>query len=137
MTMYYLPCGGGSNINYSITLEGTTYQFNYRYLQRETNLANMGGVYADEWRLYINTSGGDTILETPLKTNRNLLKPHYYKEDCPQGFLMLRDYLNDINYQDTGVYSPERVDYDNLGKDKRFRLIYITSDDENIEDLMG
>lgn len=136
MSYYYLPCGGGSNVTYSVTLEGTTYQFNYRYLQRETNLANMGGVYADEWRLYIRTSGGDTILETPLKTNRNLLKSYYYRENCPQGILMLRDYSSDINYADTGIYRPERVDYDNLGKDKRFRLVYMTEDEAISEGLI-
>lgn len=129
MAVYYLKCGGDPDITYQIRLENVIYDFRFRYLQRLTNVAAGTPVKADEWKLSVSLSGQPTLFETALRTNRDLLVQYRNLSDCPKGSLMLRDMVADEAYALGKDYSPERVDYENLGIDKRFRLVYITSDD--------
>ena len=129
MAILFLPCGGGSDITHRVNLDGKEYDFRFRYLQRETNVATGTPIYADEWKLYIALTGGSTILETSLKTNRDLLAPYQYRTDCPQGVMILRDTVADNSLFVGDGYFPERVGFNTLGIDKRFRLVYFTPDE--------
>lgn len=128
MSMFYIPCGTDPDVTYNVELEGIRYDFRFRYLQRQTNVATGSPILADEWLLILSVSGKSEILRTSLKTNRDLLSPYRYRENCPPGELQLRDITADISLSNNGDYSPERVGLDSLGQDKQFRLMYITSD---------
>lgn len=108
----------------SVDLDGTKYDITIKYLQRLTNEATTP-VKADEFILDLALAGGDPFLSTSLKTNRDVLKPFRYKDDCPKGILMLRDYTAIKSLLIGGVYMPERVSYDTIGT--RFILTYTTA----------
>jgi hypothetical protein len=129
MTISLLPCGGGgvdelTDITYRIKLENKDYDVRFRYLQRESNIASGDKIIADEWYLYLGLSGRTPFLKTALRTNRDLLRQVRYNPDCPTGDLILRDYIADSSDSTGGQYNPERVNFSDLGKDKRFRLVY-------------
>lgn len=127
MTVKVLPCGGGDqelpDVTYRETLDGRSYDLRFRYLQRESNVSGTK-VIADEWMFYLGLSGRAPFFKTMLKTNRDLLQQIKYHPDCPQGDLILRDTIADNSFLNGGNYNPERVTFSELGKDKRFRLVY-------------
>lgn len=105
----------------SITLDEVSYDIRIKYLQRLTNEATTP-VKADEFILELSLSGGAPFIKTSLKTSRDVLRPFRYLDDCPQGYLILRDYTALNSLLKGGVYQPERVSYGTLGK--RFILTY-------------
>lgn len=105
----------------NILLDGVSYDIRVRYLQRLTNEATTP-IRADEFTLELSLSGGDPFLSSSLKTNRDILAPFKYIEDCPQGTLMLFDRTATDSLLVGGVYAPERVSYDTIGD--RFVLTY-------------
>lgn len=128
MQVKLIPCGGGqeelTDVTYRIRLENKEYDFRFRYLQRESNVASLNKVIADDWYLYLGISGKEPFLKTALRTNRDILKLIRSHPDCPKGDLILRDYIADSSDSSGGQYNPERVSLSTLGKDKRFRLVY-------------
>lgn len=120
-----LPSGGEPDITYRVLMDGANYEVTFKYLQRETNVSSGNPIFADEWRIIISLSGGNVLVNTPLKTNRDILAPYRYKDGCPQGVLVLLDLLaEDLRGDLRDQYRPERVTYEDLGADKRFRLVY-------------
>lgn len=128
MAIQFLPCGGDSDVTFRVTLEGDEYYFRFRYIQRLTNQSSGKNIKADEWYLYLSSANGTQIFQTPLRTNREILRPYYYRDGCPQGSLIIRDMAADLALSQGKSYSPERISFDNFGIDKRFRLVYVTSD---------
>lgn len=123
-----LPCGGGVDVTYKVNIENTWYDLRFKYLQRLTNEATKTPVKADQWTLYFGLTGKTPFLVTPLKTNRQLLSRIKYHPDCPVGDLELRDYIADKSESTGGMYNPERVSFENLGINERFRLYYYPLD---------
>lgn len=125
MAIYELPVTDDPNKIYRFTLGDRDYDLHIRYLQRLTNVASGKNIKADEWVLKIAPTGKTPNIETSLKTNRNLLEMHRYKDTCPTGTLWLRDELADAERAiDAGYYySPERVTKEGLGG--RWKLVYV------------
>lgn len=125
MAIYELPVSDDPNKIYRFTLGDKDYDLHIRYLQRLTNVANGQNIKADEWVLRIGPTGKTPDIETSLKTNRNLLEMHRYKDSCPLGLLELRDELADAerSIDDGYNYSPERVTKEGLGG--RWKLMYV------------
>ncbi len=109
---------------YKAVLDGQSYDIRIRYNQRLTNVSSGNPISADAFEIWIGLSGKAPILQTPLKTNRNLLLPYKYRPDCPQGILVLRDFTADSSRADGEYYDPERVSYTTLGD--RFQIMYIS-----------
>ncbi len=106
---------------YSVILDETSYDLRIKYNQRLTNESTTP-VKADEFIIEISLAGGIPFITSSLKTNRNILEPYRSRVGCPQGTLMLRDYLADTTLSTTFRYTPERCTYEELGT--RFILIY-------------
>lgn len=123
MAIKTIPLKQDPDKTYKVTLDGQTYDLRVRYNQRETNVATGTPIKADEFTISIGLTGRTPNIQTPLKTNRNILRPHRYKEDCPEGVLVLRDISADTSKAEGGLYDPDRVGYDTLGT--RYLLIYI------------
>jgi hypothetical protein len=131
MAVFYLPVGQDPDETTTFTLDSIRYDFRVRYNQRlgneslkPINNEIQEATKYDGWKLYISLAGQDPFIETPLKTSRDLLGQHRYKPFCPTGTLVLAD-ITAVNAQDNPqyYYSPERVNFDELGT--RFRLTYI------------
>lgn len=124
MAVFYLPVGNSdSDQTTTFTLDNERYDFRVRYNQREANSSATSTPY-DGWRLYIGLAGQPPFIETPLKTSRDLLLPHRYKENCPSGRLFLADITAVVATEDPNYnYSPERVGFETLGR--RYQLVYI------------
>lgn len=132
MTILILPCGPASenqtDITYRVPLEGKEYDIRYKYLQRESNIASGKPVIADEWYVYLGLTGKPPFIKTALRTNREFLEMYRYHPDCPAGNIVLRDSIADSSVVSGGNYNPERVTYDELGQDKRFKVLYFSAD---------
>ena len=132
MPISLIPCGGGieelTDITYRIQLEDKEYDFRFKYLQREGNVASGTTTKADDWYLLLGLTGKDPFIKTSLRTNRDILQRIRYHPDCPTGQLLLMDYIADSSYTIGGAYNPERVNREDLGMDKRFRLVYWSAD---------
>lgn len=123
MAIRIIPLKQDADNTYKITLDFVTYDIRVRYNQRETNVATGNPIKADEFEMSIGLSGREPNIKTPLKTNRDLLAQHRYKEDCPAGVLVLRDLSADRSRAEGGLYDPDRVGYDTLGT--RYLLVYL------------
>lgn len=132
MSISFIPCGGGeeelTDITYRVRLEDQEYDFRFRYQQRESNISSGNKVIADEWYLYLGLTGKEPFLKTALRTNRELLKLSRANPDCPLGDLILKDSVAVSSVFTGGAYNPERVTFADLGKDKRFKLVYWSED---------
>ncbi len=132
MTTLILPCGAAAenqtDITYRVPLEGKEYDLRYKYLQRESNIASGNSVIADEWYLFIGLTGKAPFIKTALRTNREFLDMFRYHPDCPEGTIVLRDSIADASTVSGGSYNPERVTYEDLGQDKRFKVLYFSAD---------
>lgn len=123
MAVKILPLKQDPDTTYSFNLEGQTYDVRVRYNQRETNVATGTTILADEFEIQIALSGKGFTIKSPLKTNRDILRQHRYKESCPKGVLMLRDLSADQSFAERGLYDPDRVGFDSIGT--RFVLMYV------------
>lgn len=108
MTIYKLPTAYGvdsldTDIVRTLTLDGVTYDFRFRWNTRE-----------ESWTLICSTSGGSVIFSTQARTGRLLNSLYKHREDCPQGDLMIIDIGDEF----------ERVDFDNFTINGRYRLYY-------------
>ena len=132
MTISFIPCGGGKellpDVTYRIRLEDKEYDFRFRYLQRESNVASVNKGVADDWYLYLGLTGKEPFLKTSLRTNRELLQLSRSNPDCPKGDLILKDSVAVSSVFTGGAYNPERVTFEGLGTDKRFKLVYWSED---------
>lgn len=125
MAILELPVTNNTDKTYRFTLSGQDYDVRLRYLSRLTNVANGKNIKADEWIISIALTGTTPVINSSLKTNRNILEMHRYKSSCPAGTLFLRDELADREraIEDGYDYSPERVTLEGMGD--RWKLIYI------------
>lgn len=123
MAIRVIPLKQDADTTYKVTLDSVTYDLRVKYNQRETNVATGNPIKADEFEILIGLSGRTPNIKTPMKTNRDLLRQHRYKEDCPAGVLVLRDLSADKSKVEGGLYDPDRVGYDTLGT--RYLLVYL------------
>lgn len=125
MTIFKLPVTPSPDKIYTVNLDEVSYDIRLQYLLRSTNLSTKE-VTADQFLMQIRLTGDeDWAIRTSLKTNRDVLAQYHHLDACPQGTLVLRDYIADSHYFSTaleGAYNPERVTYEELGN--RFILIY-------------
>ena len=129
MAIRIIPLKQDADMTYKTTLDGNSYDIRIRYNQRETNVATGKPIIADEFELSIASAGKTSNIKTPMKTNRDLLRQHRYKEDCPPGALVLRDLSADKSKGEGGLYDPDRVSFEALGT--RFVLVYIEAEVNN------
>ena len=123
MAFFEIVISPSSNTVYkNIDIDGTFYDMEIRYLQRMTNISNGKKIKADEFILNLSLAGRPPFLSTSLKTNRDVLAPYRYKEECPKGTLMLYDFIALKSLYLDDIYMPERVSYEELGN--RFILTY-------------
>lgn len=106
MAMFSLPCGKSLDRTYRIELEGETYDFRIRW-----------NSYTETWMCYIGVTGEDPVVSFMLSVGIDLLAPYNYMDGIPKGKLYVRDIVKNFG----------RVDKD-FGQNKRFRLIYLTTD---------
>lgn len=106
MAMFSLPCGKSLDSTYRISLEGQTYDFRIRW-----------NSYTETWMCYVGVTGEDPSVSFMLCVGIDLLEPFTYLDGVPKGSLYVRDIIK--NYG--------RIDKE-LGQNKRFRLIYLTTD---------
>ena len=123
MAVRTIPLKQDPDTTYKVTLDGQSYDIRVRYNQRETNVATGNPIKADEFEILIGLTGRTPSIKTPLKTNRDILRQHRYKDDCPKGVLVLRDNSADRSRSEGGLYDPDRVGFDTLGT--RYVLVYI------------
>lgn len=126
MAVRIIPLEQNPDKTYRVTLDDVTYDLRVRYNQRETNVSTGNPIKADEFEISLGLTGRTPNIKTPLKTNRDLLRQHRYKEDCPKGALVLRDISADRSLLEGGLYDPDRVGYNTLGT--RYQLFYIEED---------
>lgn len=105
-----LPGPTTADDQYTTSLEGQGYDIRLRWNAR-----------SESWFLYIGFTGQTPALKTRLTTNRDLLTVYRSNEGVPPGKLYLIDYEK--------LYG--RVSRDNLGVNKRFKLVYIRSFEED------
>lgn len=123
MAIKIIPLKQDADTTYKVILGSVTYDLRVRYNQRETNVATGNPIKADEFEISLGLTGRTATIKSPLKTNRDILRQHRYKEDCPSGILVLRDLTADRSSAEGGLYDPDRVGYDTLGT--RYVLLYI------------
>lgn len=107
MAMFSIPCGKTVDTTYRVELEGQAYDFRIRW-----------NSYCESWQCYLGLTGEDPLISFMLTAGQDLLEPYKYIPDLPKGYLCVRDIIKDYG----------RVDKDNFGVNKRFRLIYLTED---------
>lgn len=101
-----VPFGSTVDSVLSVNLEGRTYDLRYRW----NNLSNC-------WYLYLGFAGAEPILKTKLLVGFDILAPYKTKEGVPKGTLYLFDTLKQYG----------RPEEDNIGIDKRFKIVYTSS----------
>lgn len=104
-----LECGDNPNETKSYTLEGIGFDFRFRWNTR-----------SECWHCYIGRKGQAPACKIKLVTGTNLLKPFEYSPNTPAGRLFLFDTLKTYG----------KAGRDDLGIDKRFKLVYIRSNEE-------
>jgi hypothetical protein len=113
MSYWYLKCGEDVDVTYRITLEDESYDLRLKWINRD-----------ESWQAYLGATGQDPSVSFKVTNGFNLLKPYYHLEGVPPGELYAIDVVN--------LWG--RPDFDHMGIDKRFRLLYI---DSTTEDYIG
>lgn len=72
------------------------------------------------WYLYIGVQNENSALKVKLTCGHDLLEPYSHSEDLPAGSLYIVDTER--------LYG--RVGRDNLGPDKRFKILYLSEGEE-------
>lgn len=106
MSVWELKCGEDVDVTYTLVLEGETYDFRLKWIERD-----------EAWQCYIGLTGQDPSSTFKITNGFDLLKPYKYMTGIPPGSLYAIDIVS--------IYG--RVDYDNFGISKRFRLVYFDS----------
>jgi hypothetical protein len=106
-----LPGPRSADSKYTTSLEGQGYDIRIRWNNR-----------SESWFLYIGLKGQTPLLKTRIVTNQNLLATYRGIENLPPGNLYLLDYEKSYG----------RPSRDDFGLNKRFRLIYVRSFEEDI-----
>tara|TARA_Y100000593_G_scaffold94032_1_gene191199 strand:- start:15932 stop:16273 length:342 start_codon:yes stop_codon:yes gene_type:complete len=105
----FLPSGVTVDYKYRVSLEGDGYDIRTRWNNR-----------SQSWYIYIGRTGRNPVLKTRAVVGRDLLAA-YSNEDLPAGKL----YVVDV---EKGFGRPSEDDF---GIDKRFRLLYVRSDEDD------
>lgn len=104
----YLDTGNSPNIVKTFTLEGTAYDFRFKW-----------NSMSECWHCFVGRAGQPPVCKFKLTIGDDLLAPYKYSTSVPPGNLYLFDFL-------TNYGRPGR---DNLGVDKQFRLVYYNSNE--------
>lgn len=107
MAILNIPVSDGPDVVQRVSLEGVVYDFRYRWNTR-----------SEAWYLYLGLTGEEYSFKLKLTTGQDLLLPYRYSDECPPGQLYMMDVLKSYG----------RPTRDEFGQDKRFRLLYVTSD---------
>jgi len=105
----FLPAGVTPDYKYRISLEGDGYDIRTRWNSR-----------SESWFIYLGRTGRTPVLKTRGVTGRDLLSA-YTNEDLPPGKLYVIDVEKGFG----------RITEDGFGLDKRFRLLYVRSDEDD------
>jgi hypothetical protein len=108
MPLYSIPTGKGvgsldTDLIRTLELDGVAYDLRFRWNTRD-----------ESWTLICNLSGAEQIFSTKACAGRVLNAPYKYRENCPQGELIIVDLSE----------SSGRVDFNDFTIDGRFRLLY-------------
>lgn len=109
MSIYQIPFGSVPDLRTTQTFENqTSYDIRVRWNTRE-----------EAWYCYIGYAGKDPVCKFKLTTGtNNLIKQYKHLDGCPKGKLVIWDAIKTYG----------RPDYDSVGVDQRFQLIYIETD---------
>lgn len=107
MSMFSLPVSTSADNTQTIVLEGVAYEVRLQWNTRD-----------ESWNVFWGISGEGWKFKFKIVNGLDLLKPYKAYEECPNGWLTVVD-----NERLNG-----RVGRSNLGIDKRFELIYISTD---------
>ena len=103
-----LDNGNSPNIVKTFTLEGTAYDFRFKW-----------NSMSECWHCFVGRAGQPPVCKFKLTIGSDLLEPYKYSTSTPPGVLRLYDTI-------TTYGRPGR---DNLGVDKQFRLVYYSSNE--------
>lgn len=103
----YLPSGESADFKYRISLEGTGYDIRTRWNNR--------GMY---WVVELGPTGQSPVISTKALVGRDILA-NYAVDDIPPGYLYVVDTKKLFG----------RPSLDDFGLGKRFRLLYVNSDE--------
>lgn len=104
----FLDNGDSPNIVKTYTLEGTAYDFRFKW-----------NSMSECWHCFVGRAGQPPSCKFKLTVGSDLLAPYKYSSSVPDGVLYLYDLIS--------LYGkPGR---DNLGVDKQFRLVYYNSNE--------
>lgn len=106
MSVWYLKSGEDVDVTYTVVLEGNTYDLRLKWIDRD-----------ESWQAYIGTTGEDPSASFKITNGFDLLRPYKYMDGVPDGSLYAIDLV--------AIWG--RIDYDNFGIDKRYRLVYFDS----------
>ena len=112
MSVYFLKSGVGgeditkTNITRVITLEGISYDFNFRW-----------NVIDESWVISVALVGSTPLFSVKVTTGRIFNDQYKHIEGSPQGELIVFDFGE--NY--------ERLSFEDFSIEGRFRLVYIDS----------
>ncbi len=110
MSLFTLPTGRGlgsldTDIVRRIELDGTSYDLRFRWNTRD-----------ESWTLILSVSGSTPVFNTKTTVGRVLNTAYKYRDNAPQGDMIILDMAEDGG----------RVDFENYTIDGRYRLFYIT-----------
>lgn len=108
--MLMIPLSDDPDYIIAVDLDGVIYDMRFEWNSREK-----------AWYMYMGLSGDDPVIKTKVVTGANLLKPFSYKEEIPDGILVMFD----------TVAKYGRVTRNDLGILNRFTLIYMSKDEVN------
>lgn len=111
MAIWFLKCGEDVDVTYSVVLEGDTYDLRLKWIDRDQS-----------WQCYIGLTGQDPAASFKITNGFDLLTPYKYRPGVPKGFLYAIDTVS--------VFG--RIDFDNFGIDKRYRLVYYDSTETDL-----
>ncbi len=107
MSIFSLPISDTADNTQTIVLEGIAYDVRIQWNTRDQAWNAFWGISGEGWKFKFKMVNG-----------LDLFLPYKAYDECPKGFLTILD--NERTYG--------RVGRDNFGIDKRFELLYITSD---------
>ena len=107
MAIWFLSAGGSPDTSRNVTLEGLSYTFRFRWLERD-----------ESWKVSIGFTGKTPAISFKATNGLNLLSNYKNILGVPSGELYVFDTINQFG----------RVDYDNIGLDKDFRVLYKESE---------
>ena len=104
MKLYELTLKTGYDTLTTITIDGQAYDVALKWISRD-----------EAFEMKFGLQGAVPVCYTKLTTNADLLGKVRYRENMPQGILMVADIIGK---------GDGRISYEDFGSNKRFRLVY-------------